>query len=108
MINAEDRAQPDKPQLPTVGKGPDGPDTRTCSRLVQHLLDEGEVELTRLQYNQELVATTREVRMCSRGGGGDGGAACVGTQHVAAGAGCESCVGGSFFGGLGKSFVRSI
>jgi len=43
------------------GKGQDGPDTRTCARLVQHLLDSGEVQLARLQYNQELVATTREV-----------------------------------------------
>lgn len=64
LVHAGDKAQPDKSQLP---KGPDGPDTKTCSRLVQHLLDEGEVELTRLQYNQELVATTREVGTAEQG-----------------------------------------
>lgn len=61
IINAESKAQSDKPPLPTGGKGPEGPDTRTCARLVAHLMEAGEVELTRLQYNQELVATTREV-----------------------------------------------
>jgi hypothetical protein len=29
--------------------------------VVQHLLDSGEEQLTRLQYNQEMVTNTREV-----------------------------------------------
>lgn len=61
VIAVAEAKQTDKPP-PPGGRGPEGPDTRTCNRLVQHLLDAGEVTLARLQYNQELVATTREVR----------------------------------------------
>jgi hypothetical protein len=62
IVEAENRGQPDKPpQHPPGSRKGEGPDTKTCARLVQHLLDAGEVQLTRLQYNQELVTTTREV-----------------------------------------------
>lgn len=61
LIAAEDQGQGERPPLPPLGKGPDGPDTRTCARLVSFLVESGEVTLSKLQYNQELVATTREV-----------------------------------------------
>jgi hypothetical protein len=76
IVEAENRGQPEKPPQPTGSRKAEGPDTKTCTRLVQHLLDSGEVQLTRLQYNQELVTNTREVRVFGGGGMGalgDGG-----------------------------------
>jgi hypothetical protein len=42
-----------------------GPDTKTCARLISLLVENKSARLVKLQYTQEGVLESKEVRLCA-------------------------------------------